>query len=109
MKAGEWTNSPVKNRLLYVKTFHSPPHPSISLFPSPLPPSSLLPSPLLPFPLHVLSPLPLPSLSSPSLLPYPHTYMNAVRLQGIEHDYLRQTATDVLTRYLGDQQVNLEW
>lgn len=108
MKVGELTNSPVKTDYYMSKLFTPIPTLPSPLFPSPLPPSPLLSSPLHPFPLPVLSPLPLPSLSSPSLLPYPHTYINAVRLQGIEHDYLRQTATDVLTRYLGDQQVDLE-
>jgi len=63
------------------------------------------------------SPMPHPQSPQPTLLraravlwkALKGLKMKAVRLQGIEHDYLRQTATDVLTRYLGDQQVNLEW
>lgn len=47
----------------------------------------------------------LPSLSPHTLIPsHPHTHIT-VRLKGVEHDYLRHKAADVLTRYLGNKQV----
>ena len=51
------------------------------------------------------------SSSLSSLLPPPispsHTHVT-VRLKGVEHDYLRHKAADVLTRYLGNKQVRLQ-
>ena len=48
------------------------------------------------------------SLHSPLTPSHPHTLTHIVRLKGVEHDYLRHKAADVLTRYLGNKQVRLQ-